>query len=146
VPETFIDEEGAVKDPLITTLLKELVFDPLMAVVPPKVTVPDPELRVPLFTRLPLIAKAEVGVSDPVTVTVTLPNITGVLPEMLVAPEKVIELLVKIEGLLLSKFPFKSIGKPPALNTPLVRVKSPLIVAAAFKLICPLLFIVRFLS
>lgn len=77
LPATFRLPEGAVSEllPLITTLLNELVLVPEMAVVPPKVTVDEPELSVPLLTRLPLICKAEVGVNVPDTVM--LPKVTG---------------------------------------------------------------------
>ena len=66
VPATLILVLGAVNEleALIVTLLKELVLVPEMTVVPPKVTVEEPEFRVPLFIRFPLIANAEVGVSE----------------------------------------------------------------------------------
>ena len=54
VPATFMEPEDAVNVPLMVTLLNELALEPDTVVVPPKVTVPLPALRVPLFTRFPL--------------------------------------------------------------------------------------------
>ena len=53
LPATFIFVFGAVSAPLIVTLQKELVLDPEMAVVPLKVTVPVPGVKVPLLVQLP---------------------------------------------------------------------------------------------
>lgn len=55
LPATFTVPLGAVRVPEIVTLLNEHVLEPLIVVVPPKVTVPEPEFKVPLFARLPLI-------------------------------------------------------------------------------------------
>ena len=57
LPATLKLPEGAVNVLLllITTLLNELTLEPDIAVVPPNVTVEDPALSVPLFTRFPLI-------------------------------------------------------------------------------------------
>ena len=57
VPATLKLPAGAVSALLlfIVTLLKELVLDPEMVVVPPNMAVADPEFNAPLFARLPLI-------------------------------------------------------------------------------------------
>lgn len=144
VPATFMVVLGAVRElaGLITKLLKELMLEPDITVVPPKVTVPDPELSVPLLTKLPLIFKLDVGVNDPVIVT--FPKTGVALPVTDVAPENVIALDVKVDELLLTKFPFKSIALLPALKLPDVSVNVPFTVTAEFKLIGPLQLIVRF--
>ena len=57
IPATLKLPAGAVSELLlfIVTLLKELILDPEMVVVPPNVTVADPEFNTPLFVKLPLI-------------------------------------------------------------------------------------------
>jgi len=94
---------------LITKLLKEHILVPEITVVPPKVTVAEPELSVPLLTKLPLILRLVVGVNDPVMVM--LPKTGAVLPVTDVVPENVIALDVKEDELLLNKSPFKSIDR-----------------------------------
>jgi hypothetical protein len=128
---------------LITKLLKEHILVPEITVVPPKVTVAEPELSVPLLTKLPLILRLVVGVNDPVMVM--LPKTGAVLPVTDVVPENVIALDVKEDELLLNKSPFKSIELLPALKTPDVNVNVPFIVTAALRLIGSVLLIVRFL-
>ena len=47
------------------------------------------------------------------------------LPEIVVSPEKVMALEVRVEPPLLTKFPFKSMVFAPALKLPLERVNTP---------------------
>lgn len=56
------------------------------------------------------------------------PKIGGVDPEIVVVPEKVIALPVRVDAALLTKLPFMSMLLAPALKLPLVREKIPLIV------------------
>jgi hypothetical protein len=105
------------------TLLKELVLEPEIAVVPPNVVVAVPAFSEPLLTRFPLIWKLVDGVKEPETVIV--PKVGTALPEIVVVPEKVIALEVSVEEALLIKFPFKSIEFDPALNEPLESVRIP---------------------
>ena len=137
VPATFIVVLGAVSelDGLITKLLKELILEPDITVVPPKVTVAEPELNVPLLTKLPLIFKLEVGVNVPVIRI--FPKVGVVVPVSDVVPEKVTELVVKDAGALLAKLPLMSILLLPALKFPLVNVKIPFTVIAEFKVTAP---------
>lgn len=146
VPATLMVEDGAVKvlEGLMTMLLNELVLEPLIRVEPPKVTVLEPEFKVPLFTKLPLIFRLEVGVKDPVIVI--FPKVGTVLPVTIVVPENVMALDVKVDELLLIKFPFKSMALLPALKIPEVKVNTPFTVTAELRLIASALLIVRFLK
>ena len=126
VPATLKLPTGAVNIPAIMTLLKELVLEPEIVVVPPNVAVAVPVFNVPLFIRFPLIWKLEDGVKEPVTVID--PKVGTALPEIEVVPEKVIALEVSVEEALLTKFPFKSMEFEPALNEPLESVKMPFMV------------------
>jgi hypothetical protein len=123
VPATLMLPVGAVKVPLMVTLLKALTLDPEIVVVPPKIVVADPAFSVPLFTRLPLIWKLEVGVRAPVMVIA--PKVGVALPDIVVVPEKVMVLEVSVELALLTKFPLRLSALVLALNVPLVSVNTP---------------------
>lgn len=135
-PATFMLPVGAVSvlAVLITMLLKELVLRPEMDVVPPKVVVAEPAIKVPSLTRFPSILILIVGVSVPVTVTE--PNCTGDPPLMDVVPLKVTGLEVSVETAFATKFPFMFIPNVPALNTPFDKVRSPLMVSAWLRVSC----------
>ena len=87
-PATFMLPTGAVSVPVKVRLLNELVLAPEIVVVPLKVTVPEPGVKVPSFARFPeIVTIADGRINELPFVTATL--LKEATPDTVVAPEKV---------------------------------------------------------
>lgn len=133
-PETLMDV-GAVKVPVILTLLKLCELLPEIVVVPPKVTVAVPAFKVPLLIRFPLTLKLAEGVSVPVMVIP--PKTGGVAPEITVVPENIMLLPVSTDDALLTRLPLISKSLLPELKVPFEKVRIPFTVMSLFRLSVP---------
>ena len=89
-PPTPMLPVDAVKLPVMSMLLNELVLLPLIVVVPSKVTVPPFALNAPELDQFPITFIFALGaINVPAPVIVTLLNVSVLLPEIAVEPSNV---------------------------------------------------------